>query len=299
MMKSSFSAGRVLCLGFFDGVHLGHQALLRQGRLQADELGLSCAAVTFDRHPQALLSGAPPLLNTLEDRRALLQAPGGMDEVLILPFTPALRDLPWDRFVREILVGRFHARALVAGHDHRFGAGGQGTPERLRGLCRELGLGCTIVPQVTQDGQAVSSTAIRAALEQGRFDRALKQLGHAHRFTGTVEHGRQLGRTLGFPTVNLHWPDALILPRFGVYGGRAFARGRWYPAMTNIGVKPTVSGERPGAESYLLGFEGDLYGSSVTLELTRFVRPEQRFDSLDALKAQIAKDLTQIGSPQS
>jgi len=285
---------RVLCLGFFDAVHLGHQALLRRGREEAAVLGVSCAAVTYDPHPQALLGGAPLLLSTAADRDALLRQVGGVDEVLTLPFTPALRDLSWDRFVREILVGELGAVHLVVGDDHRFGAKGTGTPEKLRALCAQLGIGCTVVPQVTLQGEAVSSTAIRAALETSEFDRALQLLGHPHRLTGTVEHGRQLGHTLGFPTANLRWPEGILIPRFGVYAGETVVDGVRYPAITNIGVKPTVLETYPLAESHLLGFSGDLYGKTLTLEFSRFLRPERKFDSLEALKRQIAEDLKQI-----
>lgn len=294
-MTESFPAGQVLCLGFFDGVHLGHQALLKEGRRISSVLQLPCAALTFDRHPKSILGGPSPLLlNTLLDRDTLLTEIGGMDRVIALPFTPALRDLSWDRFIQELLVDRLGARYLIAGENHRFGAGGKGTSSQLQQLCRLLGIGCSIIPSVLENGTPVSSTLIRTTLFSGDVTRALTLLGHPHRLTGTVLHGKKLGRILGFPTVNLSWPAEVQPLPYGVYGGRAFADGRWYKAMTNVGIKPTVNGTQLGAESFLVDYHGDLYGKTVTLEFSVFLRPEKKFPSIDALKAQIALDLKHI-----
>lgn len=284
---------KVIALGFFDGVHLGHAALLRRTVEEAARRGVTPAVFTFDRPPKEVLTGIPcPLINSPEDRKDLVQRLFGIREVLMVPFDHEMMTTPWDDFVTNILVGRYHAVHLVAGHDHHFGHKNQGSPELLMEKCRELGLGCDIIPKVEVGGITVSSTYIRRLVEMGQIERANRFLGHPHVLTGTVRHGRGLGSSRLFPTANLIIPPHVLVPSHGVYVTRATLEdGSSYAAVTNVGTRPTVnSGSDITVEACLLDFEGDLYGKTLRVEFFRHLRDEIRFDSLDALKAQIAAD---------
>lgn len=284
---------KVIALGFFDGVHLGHAALLRRTVEEAARRGVTPAVFTFDRPPKEVLTGTPcPLINSPEDRKDLVRRLFGIREVLMVPFDHEMMTTPWDDFVTNILVGRYHAVHLVAGHDHHFGHKNQGSPELLMEKCRELGLGCDIIPKVEVGGITVSSTYIRRLVEMGQIERANRFLGHPHVLTGTVRHGRGLGSSRLFPTANLIIPPHVLVPSHGVYVTRATLEdGSSYAAVTNVGTRPTVNrGSDITVEACLLDFEGDLYGKTLRVEFFQHLRDEIRFDSLDALKAQIAAD---------
>lgn len=284
---------KVIALGFFDGVHLGHAALLRRTVEEAARRGVTPAVFTFDRPPKEVLTGTPcPLINSPEDRKDLVRRLFGIREVLMVPFDHEMMTTPWDDFVTNILVGRYHAVHLVAGHDHHFGHKNQGSPELLMEKCRELGLGCDIIPKVEVGDITVSSTYIRRLVEMGQIERANRFLGHPHVLTGTVRHGRGLGSSRLFPTANLIIPPHVLVPSHGVYVTRATLEdGSSYAAVTNVGTRPTVnSGSDITVEACLLDFEGDLYGKTLRVEFFQHLRDEIRFDSLDALKAQIAAD---------
>ena len=284
---------RVIALGFFDGVHLGHGALLRRAAEEAKKRGCESAVFTFDRPPKEVITGIPCLLiNSPEDRAALVKRLYGIDEMLMVPFDDEMRTTPWDRFVTDILVGRYGAVHLVAGHDHHFGHRNQGSPELLKEKCAELGLGCDIIPAVTLNGVTVSSTHIRKLLEEGDVETARAFLGHPHVLTQTVGHGRQLGRTIGIPTANLVAPPHVLLPKRGVYAAKiTLPDGRAFGGVTNVGVRPTVNnGQDVTVEPWILDFEGDLYGQAIRVEFYRRLRDERKFDSLEALKSQIETD---------
>ncbi len=284
---------RVIALGFFDGVHLGHGALLRRAVEEAKKRGCESAVFTFDRPPKEVITGVPcPLINSPEDRAALVKRLYGIDEMLMVPFDDEMRTTPWDRFVTDILVGRYGAVHLVAGHDHHFGHKNQGSPELLREKCAELGLGCDIIPAVTIGGVTVSSTHIRKLLEEGDVETARAFLGHPHVLTQTVGHGRQLGRTIGIPTANLVAPPHVLLPRRGVYAAKiTLPDGRAFGGVTNVGVRPTVNnGQDVTVEPWILDFDGDLYGQAIRVEFYRRLRDERKFDSLAALRSQIETD---------
>lgn len=284
---------RVIALGFFDGVHLGHGALLRRAVEEAKKRGCESAVFTFDRPPKEVITGVPcPLINSPEDRAALVKRLYGIDEMLMVPFDDEMRTTPWDRFVTDILVGRYGAVHLVAGHDHHFGHRNQGSPELLREKCAELGLGCDIIPAVTIGGITVSSTHIRKLLEEGDVETARAFLGHPHVLTQTVGHGRQLGRTIGIPTANLVAPPHVLLPRRGVYAAKiTLPDGRAFGGVTNVGVRPTVNnGQDVTVEPWILDFDGDLYGQAIRVEFYRRLRDERKFDSLAALRSQIETD---------
>lgn len=279
----------IYALGFFDGVHLGHQALLAACRALAEIQGCRAGVVTFSSHPDALVQGAAPKLITgASDRRRLLQS-FGMETVRELPFDKEMMTMPWLDFFR-LLLTRYHAAGIVCGHDFRFGNRGAGNAALLQKACAEQGIPCTVVPEQKLGAITVSSTHIRMLLETGDMETAVSFLGHPHVLTGKVVSGRHIGRTIGVPTANLELPEYLAQPKLGVYAGRACVDGHCYPAVTNIGSRPTVGGHQVRAESWLLGFDGDLYGKDVTLEFYKFLRPEEKFASLDALKAQIQAD---------
>lgn len=284
---------RVIALGFFDGVHLGHGALLRRAAEEAKKRGCESAVFTFDRPPKEVITGIPcPLINSPEDRAELVRRLYGIDEMIMVPFDDEMRTTPWDRFVTDILVGRYGAVHLVAGHDHHFGHKNQGSPELLREKCAELGLGCDIIPAVTIGGVTVSSTHIRKLLEEGDVETARAFLGHPHVLTQTVGHGRQLGRTIGIPTANLVAPPHVLLPRRGVYAAKiTLPDGRAFGGVTNVGVRPTVNnGQDVTVEPWILDFDGDLYGQAIRVEFYRRLRDERKFDSLAALRSQIETD---------
>ena len=282
---------RIFALGFFDGVHLGHQALLRACVAMARETGCEAAAITFDRHPQSLFSNSiPPLLTTPEDRKRLLLQ-NGMTQIRVFPVTEEVMSTPWQRFLEELL--DLGAAGFVCGDDFRFGHKGEGSAETLTTFCQERGLPCVIVESQTMDGIRISSTHIRELLEAGETEEANRFLGHPHILSGTVVPGRQLGRTIGIPTANLHLPEGVLVPRFGVYACICRVDEKQYLAVTNVGTRPTVNGHHITVEPWLLDFDGDLYGKTITLEFHAFLRPERKFDSLAALKAELENNARQ------
>lgn len=284
---------KVIALGFFDGVHLGHGALLRRTVEEAARRGVRSAVFTFDRPPKEVVTGIPcPLINSAEDRGGLVRRLYGIEEVIIAPFNREMMTTSWEDFVTELLVDRLRAVHLVAGHDHRFGHKNQGSPALLVEKCRELGLGCDIIPKVELDGITVSSTHIRRLLEAGEIEEANRFLGHPHVLCQEVRHGREIGRTIGVPTVNLVFPPRVLSPAHGVYATAAILPdGSRRMAVTNVGNRPTVhNGEDVTVEAWLLDFSGELYGQRIRLEFYHRLRGEIRFPDLDALRGQIAAD---------
>ena len=301
---------RVIALGFFDGVHLGHGALLRTVKETADRLEAVPCAFTFDKSPTAVITGQNvPLLSTPEDRSALMNKLYGIQEVVIAPFD-AMQRMDWEEFIVDFLVKKLGVVHVVAGHDFHFGYMGKGNPERLRTKCQELGVGCDVIPKVELDGVTISSTYIRTLVAQGEMERAAAFLGHPYRLTAPVDHGKRLGTALGFPTVNLRIPQGLIVPAFGVYATRVWVLPLCpdnhepsachrpgegpYLAVTNVGVRPTVAdGDRVTVEGFLLDYHGDLYGRSVGMEFYKRLRPERKFPSVEALAEEIGKNAQQ------
>lgn len=283
---------RVIAIGFFDGVHLGHGALLRRTRQVADRLGVPAAVLTFDRHPGTLVSGQPvPLISSPAERADLMRRLYGIDQVLFCRFDKAMMEMPWKEYVGEYLRRKQGAVHVVCGHDHRFGWRGEGNPTRLQQACEQFGMGCDVVQKVEVHGKTVSSTLIRSLLERGEVEEANEFLGHPHCLTGPVVHGRRLGRKLGTPTANLLLPEGVLSPAFGVYASAVVTGGRRYPAVTNVGVRPTVDGDgRITVEPWILDFEGNLYGKTIRVEFLKFLRPERRFESLEALREAIFRN---------
>ncbi len=284
----------VIALGFFDGVHLGHAALLRTVRRRADELGARSVALSFDTHPDALVRGtAVPLLSTTARRERLLREEGRMDEVCFLHFDGDFMNMPWRTFLDEVLIRRFGAAHLVCGYDYRFGAKGEGTAKLLKEACAARGLGCDVVDKVELDGVTVSSTHIRDLLLSGNAAEAARFLGRPYCLNGRVVHGSALGRTMGAPTANICPSPELLLPKRGVYITRARCDFGSFASVTNVGVRPTVQGEDVRVESWLLDYDGDLYGREIELDFYAFLRPERKFDSVEALRDEIIKNAGQ------
>ena len=289
--------GAVVSLGVFDGVHLGHQAILAANLERAARLDAEPTVVTFSDHPKTVLLGhAPRTLTTLDHRLELFER-AGIARAVVLPFDEELRRVPAREFIDEFLIGGLGARAFVLGFDSKFGAGRQGTPE----LLRQLGHDTLVVPKVVVSDRAVSSTAIREAVELGDLEGARRMLGRRASVLGEVVSGAHLGRKLGFPTANLDLHHELH-PPVGVYACLAHClRGvesseveSSWRAVCNIGFRPTVYGttpEKPLVEVHVLDFQGDLYGRRLEVEFVAELRGEQRFESVEALQAQIGRDV--------
>ena len=274
----------VLALGFFDGVHRGHAALLNRTIERAEALGVEGAVMTFDTHPDTLVQGTPvPLINSAPDRANLIRRLFGIDRVEFFRFTEETMHMPWEEFLRSIQA-ELGVVGFVVGYDFRFGWRGEGNTGRLRDYCAANGLTCDVVDKVELDGITVSSTYIRSLLREGDMLRAEYFMGHPHFLTDVVRHGHRLARRL-----------ERIRFQFGIMrrgsDARALLPEGEFPAVTNIGVRPTVSSEPVvTVESHLLGFDGNLYGRTLALEFFDFLRPERRFADLDELGAQIARD---------
>lgn len=282
----------VIALGFFDGVHRGHQALLKCAVERGEELHMRPAVFTFDRSPKEFVSGVPvPLITAPEDRREEIGRFFPIEEVFIVPFDKEMMTMDWVDFVL-MLAQKYNAGHLVAGHDFRFGHRNAGTPALLMKKAAQLGMGCDIIPAVTLDGKTVSSTHIRSLLQNGEMKEAARFLGYPYTMRGKVRHGKGLGRTIGAPTLNLIPSDHQLIPAYGVYATRVTVDGREYGAVTNVGVRPTVD-ENGGVtvESHLIDVSAQLYGSDCRVEFVRRLRGEMKFESLAALQEQIAKDI--------
>lgn len=284
---------RAVALGFFDGVHIGHGALLRRASEVAKVTSLSPCVMTYSNHPSSVLSKkSVSLINTAEERAALISELYGISDIVIKDFTPEYAALPCEEFFEKILIEELSAGYVVAGYDFRFGRGGQGDSEKLKELCVKHGLGCDIIDEVTFDGEEVSSSHIRILLENGDIARANELLGHPHRTVSEVLHGHKLGRKLGFATTNQSLSPEIIVPRHGVYVSKVTVDGKVFPSVTNVGVRPSVSAEGSvSVETHILDFSGDLYGRKIKTEFIRFLRDEIKFSTQNELLRQISQDV--------
>lgn len=282
----------IAAIGNFDGVHLGHQALLRQTLQFARDNGATPGVITFEPHPRRFfIPDAPPfLICTSQTRDALLRA-CGVEEILTVTFNASLAELSPTAFIEDVLIDRMNISGLVAGADFRFGAKRAGDRALLEAFGKRDGFAVKIAELVTDEpaGEKFGSRAIRDALQRGAVDRAAVMLGRCWSVTGLVEEGRKVGRTIGFPTANMTLGE-LLEPRKGVYATRAKVGGKSYGAVSNFGRRPTVGSDAPLLETFLFDFDGDLYGGQVEVEFVAFLRDEEKFDGLDMLKAEIAKD---------
>lgn len=280
-------------VGFFDGLHRGHRSLLDFARARAEARGLRPVAVTFRECPIEYLrpGSSPKLLASPSERLRALGEYLGENSVIALDFNRELATMTAREFM-QMLYCKYGVELLVVGFNNRFGSDRDKTFTDYQAIGREIGMEVERAPELGEM-KGVSSSAIRKAISEGRVDDAAEMLGRCYSITGAVQHGRQVGRTIGFPTANLRPADPrLLVPAPGVYSGTAYdAAGTRYPAMVNIGVCPTVSSEGTQTiEAHLIGFEGDLYGKTLTLEFTGRMRGERRFDSLEELKTQLEAD---------
>ena len=259
---------------------------------RAGEMGAIPTVMSFDVHPDTLVRGTEvPLINSAHGREELIRRLFGIESVVFIHFDRTVMQMPWQTFI-QTLVDEMDAAAFVVGHDFSFGWRGEGTAEKLTAYCAERGLGCDVIPAVMLDGRVVSSTYIRELLENGEVERANAFLGHPHTLSDTVHYGYRLGTKMGTPTINMQFPDGVLVPRHGVYAAKVYLDdGSEHYAVTNVGVRPTVSGgQRVSVESFILDYHGNLYNRQVRLEFYKFLRPERKFDSVDALKARILYD---------
>ncbi len=288
----------VVTIGAYDGVHLGHRAVIRQVRDRAAELGALSVVVTFDRHPASVVrpDAAPRLLTTPEPKIELLSQTG-VDAVVVVPFSAEqAKETPVD-FVTRVLVDALHVQAVIVGSDFHFGHMRQGNVTLLREMGERHDFTCepiVLVPRADGVNEPVSSTAIRRALAGGEIDSATRMLGRAHEVRGVVIEGDQRGRTIGFPTANVNIPAGMCLPADGVYAG-IYRRpdGTEHSCAINLGRRPTFYANQDYSllEAYLLDFTGDLYGEDAAVQFVAFLRSEKQFGGLDELKDQLVKDI--------
>ena len=283
---------RVLAMGFFDGVHCGHKVLLETTVRRAVEQERIPSVLSFDIHPDTLLSHhESELIYGEEKRKQILADEFGITDIIRLHFDEAMMRTPWEDFLR-FLIEEHQVKWFVVGYDFRFGHKGEGTAEKIEVFCRETGLGCDIIPPVELDGEVVRSNSIRGCIRNGEIERANRLLGRNFSLEGVVGSGYHIGSKIGFPTVNLQIPAGQIVPRFGVYATKVRLGEKEYPSVTNVGTRPTFSDDPSvTVETYILDFAEDLYGKAVEILFAAFLRPEKKFPNAEALTEQIRKDV--------
>ena len=281
----------VVTLGVFDGLHLGHQLIMRTVVERARTINAVPTVITFDPHPRAVLhsESAPPLLQTFDQK---IEALGvlGIEQTIVVRFTRAFSEIRAEDFLRDVVCERLHAKEVYLGCGFAFGYKREGNVELLRKVSARLGFHADEVPEVKLRGQRISSSRIRELLAEGRVNLARRMLGRPYGVEGRVVRGRERGRTLGFPTANLR-PQNRVIPRKGVYVTATLIEGAWRRSVTNIGTRPTFETEaEPSVETFVMDWSGDLYGDVVRVRFLHRLRDERKFDSIEDLKLQIAKD---------
>lgn len=282
----------VLTLGVFDGLHLGHQKIMETVVERANATDAHATAITFDPHPRSVLhpESAPPLLQTLDQRLANFEVLG-IEQAIVVRFTKEFAAQPAEDFLREIIHDRLHAKGVYLGKGFAFGKNRGGNIELLRKMSTELGFFADEVPEVRLRGHRVSSSAIRKLLGEGRVNLARRMLGRPYGVEGVIVRGDRRGHMIGFPTANLH-PHNRVIPRFGVYATATLVEGAWRRSVTNIGVRPTFGKDiGPSIETYIFDFDQELYGDVIRVRFLRRIRDERKFNGVEELKAQIARDV--------
>ena len=282
---------RVITLGFFDGVHLGHAALLNKTRERAAEIGAVPAVLTFDTHPDTLVKGVEvPLITSAAGRADIIHRLFDIDSVIFIHFDEKMMRTPWQEFICS-MIDQLSAVHIVIGQDFSCGYRGEGTSARILEFCRQKQIGCDIIPKVTRDGMKISSTHIRKLIAEGNMERANELLGHPHMLVDTVRYGYKLGRTMGTPTINMQFEPGVLVPKHGVYVAKVILEDGAHMAVTNIGVRPTFGGGQSlSVESFILDFDGNLYGRQVRVEFYKYLRPEASFSTKEELRSQIQRD---------
>lgn len=281
----------VITLGKFDGIHRGHRKLLDLVTRLAKERDLLPVVFTFKPSDHTIIPVSPSLMTSAEKKDMFASC--GIALMAEIPLRQSLREMPPGDFVREILVKRLRAKAVVTGDDFRFGKDRAGDGEFLKKMQEDCGFSAFVEDKVRdeQSGREISSTLIREAVKSGKMEDARRFLGYAYTISGEIVHGRHLGHTIGFPTINIDPDPEKLLPPFGVYRSHVTVNGHSYDGISDLGVKPTVDGENTGLETHLFDCSGDLYGYRADVELHSFLRPEMKFASLDELKEQMKKDM--------
>lgn len=283
----------VVTSGTFDGVHRGHQTILSRLTEVASASGGESVLITYWPHPRTVVSNDSQnlkLLTTLDEKIELLDQ-AGVDHLVVIPFTRSFSELTSEEYIRQILIDKIGTKKLVIGYDHRFGRDREGGFDYIQAHQSEYGFSVEEIPRQDVEAVGVSSSKIRAALNEGNVHTANRFLGRLYSLTGTVVKGRQLGRTIGFPTANLQVDDpAKLIPANGVYAVDVDYAGQTLGGMLNIGFRPTVAGTNQTIETYIFDFGKDIYGEHITLKFREFLRPEQKFDGLPALVAQLKRD---------
>ena len=284
----------VVTVGVFDGVHLGHQAIMRIVKAAAAEHAARSIVVTFDRNPQELLcpAGSMPYITTLRQKLALISKQD-MDVAVVLPLKQDLIDMPPEQFVSDVLHGKLRAIQLVVGTNFAFGKGRAGKVELLRQMGQQLGFEVIAVSPIRADGILVSSTVIRNLLADGKIEKANGLLGRPFALEGKVAKGDGIGRALGYPTANIQPAEKQILPGKGVYAVSVNLENDTWPGVANVGVRPTFGGQERGVEVYIVGFSGNVYGQELDIGFHARLRDEISFRDADALKRQIGLDVEQ------
>jgi riboflavin kinase/FMN adenylyltransferase len=282
----------VLTLGVFDGLHLGHQLIIKTVVERARALKATPTVITFDPHPRAVLhpASAPPLLQTFDQK---IEAFGvlGIEQTIVIRFTREFAQVRAEDFLRDVVQDRLHALEVYLGRGFAFGRNREGNIELLKEVSTRLGFRAEEVPEVRLRGRRISSSRIRELLAEGRVNLARRMLGRPYGVEGRVVRGQERGHTLGFPTANLR-PQNRVIPRSGVYVTATLIEGAWRRSVTNIGTRPTFeTGSEPSVETYVMDWSGDLYGDVVRVRFLHRLRDERKFESVDALKRQIAYDV--------
>ena len=281
----------VITLGKFDGVHRGHKKLIHRVQKIGREQGLKTVIFTFDVSPQARMGAIKAgMLMTNQERYQILKAMG-LNVLVECPFTDAVRNMTAEDFVKDILMKRLHGAAIVVGADFHFGQGRSGNPEFLCRMGRQLGFEVEVLAKEKDGDREISSSYIREELTAGHMEKVNDLLGKPYYISGKILHGRHLGHSLGFPTINQIPEQGKLLPPKGVYISRTRVAGQCYQSITNIGKKPTVRGKEMGVESYLFQCSKNLYDQEACVELLSYRRPEQKFNSTEELKSQLYRDV--------
>jgi riboflavin kinase/FMN adenylyltransferase len=292
--NAGITRSTVLTLGVFDGLHLGHQKIMQTVVERAAAINAVPTAITFDPHPRAVLypENAPPLLQTLDQRLANFEVLG-IRQAIVIRFDKAFGAQNAEVFLRDIVHERLQAKEVYLGKGFAFGANRGGNIELLRKISSELGFFADEVDEVCLRNQRISSSKIRQLLADGQVNLARRMLGRPYGVEGQIIHGNKRGRTIGFPTANLK-PVNRVIPKYGVYATAALIKDVWRRSITNVGVRPTFDGDRePSIETYILDFDGDLYGEVLRVRFLHRIRDERKFSGIDELKMQIGKDTNQ------
>ena len=280
-------SGTAVALGNFDGVHLGHAKVIGTARTFNSELLPS--VLMFSPHPQMVLSGSAPCELITESLKKAALEKAGAKAVFYIDFNK-IKDMSGDEFVEDVLKNKLKAKAVCCGYNYRFSRGGKLGITELSEICKRCSIKFKFADEVDFDGEPISSTRIRKAVEQGDMELAHAMLGRPFSYDFEVRTGDMRGRTLGSPTINQHFPDGFVVPRFGVYASQTFAQGKWYASVTNFGMRPTFGTDKPRSETYIIGFYDNLYGKHIKVGLLKYLRPEIKFSSANKLIAMISKN---------